>query len=417
MTETQPSFTSRYALAFIFITMLVDTIGLGIVIPVTPRLISELTGEGLSGAARWGGLLFFLFALMQFFFSPMFGNLSDRYGRRPVLILSLLVLGLDYFISGIAPTIAWLIVARVTAGIASSTYPTVNAYIADVSPPEKRAANFGLTGAAFGIGFVLGPAIGGVVGNHFGSRAPFFVAAAVAIGNALFGLLVLKESLPPERRRTFELWRANPVGSLIAIRRYPMIFGLIGVLVLTQLAHDALPATWTFYVMERFHWNPAQVGYSLMAVGVLTSFTFAVLPRLVIPLLGEVNAVYAGFFAAACGYAGYAFSSEPWMLYAWMIVWALAGVGSPALNSILSRQVPADEQGELQGALGSLSSLTSVFAPVVMTNLFSYFTGGHAPVYFPGASFLAAALCELGALAIFFTVHNRLRVEPVEASV
>ena len=416
MSETAQPFASRYALAFIFVTMLVDTIGLGVIIPVAPRLIVELTGDDLSGAARWGGLLFFLFALMQFFFSPVLGNLSDRYGRRPVLIVSLLALAVDYTLSGLAPTIAFLIVARLLSGIAAATFPTVNAYIADVSPPEKRAANFGLTGAAFGIGFVLGPALGGLVGDHWGTRAPFFVAAAVTLANAAFGWLVLKESLPPERRRSFELWRANPIGSLIAIRRYPMIFGLIGVIVLGRLAHDANPATWTYYTMEKFGWGPGQVAWSLVAVGVLTTFSFGVLPRVIIPRIGETRAVYVGLFCAALGYAGYAFSSHPWMLYSWMLVWALAGVGNPALNSILSRQVPPNEQGELQGALASLGSATSVFAPLVMTGLFSYFTSARAPVHFPGAPFLAAGIFELGALAIFVVVHGRLRTAPVEAT-
>jgi DHA1 family tetracycline resistance protein-like MFS transporter len=415
MTEQQ-SFTTRYALTFIFITMLVDTVGLGIIIPVTPQLITELTHEPLSAAARWGGLLFFLFALMQFFFSPVLGNLSDRYGRRPVLIGSLAVLGLDYFISGIAPTIAWLIAARVVAGITSSTYPTVNAYIADVTPPEKRAAGFGLTGAAFGIGFILGPAIGGLIGSHFGTRAPFFAAAAVAFANAAFGFFVLKESLPAHRRRAFDVTRANPFGALMAIRRYPMIYSLLGVLILGQLAHDSLPATWTFVVIEKFRWTPAEVGYSLMAVGLLTSFSFALLPRIVVPRIGETNAVYIGLFFGALGYAGYAFSSQAWMIYAWMVVWALAGVGSPALNSILSKQVPASEQGELQGAIASMTSATSVFAPLVMTGLFSYFSSAMAPVYFPGAPFLAAGVCELVSLLIFFAVHNRLRIAPVGAT-
>jgi len=416
MTDTQQSFASRHALVFIFITMLVDTAGLGIIIPVTPQLITELTHNSLSGAAQWGGLLFFLYALMQFFFSPVLGNLSDRFGRRPILIGSLSVLGLDYLISGLAPTIWWLILARVFAGIAASTYPTVNAYIADVTPPEKRAASFGITGAAFGIGFILGPALGGLIGSHFGTRAPFYAAAAVAFANAAFGYFVLTESLPEHRRRKFEIWRANPLGALMAIRRYPMIFSLLGVLILGRLAHDANPATWTFYVIEKFHWTPDQIGYSLMAVGLLTSISFAVLPRLVVPRLGETNAVYIGLLCGALGYAGYAFSSQAWMLYAWMVVWALSGVGSPALNSILSKQVPASEQGELQGAIASMGSATSIFAPLVMTGLFSYFTSPAAPVHFPGASFFAAGLCELLSFLIFFAVHNRLRVAPAEAA-
>jgi DHA1 family tetracycline resistance protein-like MFS transporter len=413
---SEPAPASRFALAFIFITMLVDTIGLGIIIPVTPQIIAELTGEGLSEAARWGGWLMFVFAAMQFFCAPVMGNLSDRFGRRPVLILSLAALSIDYAITGLAPTIYWLFAGRILSGMAGATYPTVNAYIADVSPPEKRAANFGLTGAAFGVGFIVGPAIGGIVGDAFGARMPFFVAAGVAIANALFGLLVLKESLPANRRRTFELWRANPVGSLFALNRYPMVFGLIGVMVLTQLAHDALPATWTYYTMLKFHWTSADVGYSLMAVGALTAVSFGVLPRLVIPKIGETNAVYVGFLCATLGYAGYAFSANPWQLYGWMVIWALAGIGNPALNSIMSKQVPANEQGELQGAVASVSSLTSVAAPVVMTSLFAYFTSAGALVYFAGASFFAAALFEFGALGLFARTKPHGALAPAESA-
>ena len=405
---------SRYALAFIFITMLVDTIGLGIIIPVTPKIIAQLTGEGLSDAARWGGWLMFVFALMQFAFAPVMGNLSDRFGRRPVLILSLVALSIDYAITGLAPTITWLFVGRFLSGAGGAAYPTVNAYIADVSPPEKRAANFGLTGAAFGIGFIIGPAIGGVVGDMFGPRMPFFFSAGIALANALFGLLVLKESLPPARRRAFEIWRANPVGSLVALRRYPMVFGLIGVTILAQLAHDSLPATWTYYTMLKFNWTTAQVGYSLMAVGAMTAASFGVLPRIVVPRIGEVNAVYVGFLCATIGYAGYAFSNSPLQLYGWMVIWALAGIGGPALNSIMSKQVPASEQGELQGAVASVGSLISIVAPLLMTNLFAYFTSGRAFIYFAGASFLAAALFELGALGIFARTKPHAALAPAE---
>jgi DHA1 family tetracycline resistance protein-like MFS transporter len=414
MSEPVSTPASRFALAFIFITMLVDTIGLGIIIPVTPKIITQLTGEGLSGAASWGGWLMFIFALMQFFCAPIFGNLSDRFGRRPVLIISLIALGIDYLITGLAPTMVWLFVGRILSGMAGATYPTVNAYIADVSPPEKRAANFGLTGAAFGIGFIIGPALGGIIGNAYGPRMPFFVAAAVAVANALFGFFVLKESLPPERRRAFEVWRANPIGSLIALRSFPMVFGLIGVVILGQLAHDSLPATWTYYTMLKFHWTSADVGYSLMAVGALTAASFAILPRLVVPKIGEANAVYVGLSTAVVGYAGYSFSASPWQLYSWMVIWALAGISGPALNSILSKQVPADQQGELQGAVASVSSLTSVAAPVVMTGLFAYFTRSGAPIYFAGAAFLAAALCELGALGLFARTKPHAALAPAE---
>ena len=399
---------SRTALAFIFVTMLVDTIGLGIIIPVTPAIIKQLTGQALSGAAGWGGWLMFVYALMQFLCAPAIGNLSDRFGRRPVLILSLVALSFDYAVTGLAPTIAWLFVGRFLSGVAGGAYPTVNAYIADVSPPEKRAANFGLTGAAFGIGFVLGPAIGGVIGDHWGARAPFFVAAAIALANALFGLLVLKESLPLERRRRFELWRANPLGALRSIGRFPSMYGLIVVGVLLMLAHDALPATWAYYTMLRYHWTPAEVGYSLMAVGIFTAVSFGVLPRFVVPRIGEVRAVFAGFLFATLGYAGYAFSSAPWMIYAWMAVWSLGGMAGPALNAIMSRAVPANQQGELMGARASTDSITSVVAPLLMTGLFKYFTAGDAPLYFAGASFLAAALFEFAALLLFAGMQPRL---------
>lgn len=414
MSEPVIAPASRYALAFIFITMLVDTIGLGIIIPVTPAIIRQLTGEELSGAAGWGGWLMFVYALMQFLCAPAIGNLSDRFGRRPVLILSLLALAVDYAITGLASSIAFLFFARFLSGAAGAAYPTVNAYIADVSPPEKRAANFGLTGAAFGIGFILGPGLGGFIGDHWGARAPFFAAAAIALANALFGLLVLKESLPPERRRKFEMWRANPLGALKALRRYPMMFGLLGVSVLAQLAHDALPATWTYYTMLKFNWGPGDVAISLMIVGALTTVSFGVLPRLVVPRIGETNSVYVGLLCASLGYAGYAFSGSPLVLYAWMVVWSLGGVGGPALSAIMSKQVAANEQGELMGARASLDSITSIIAPLLLTNLFAYFTSGHAPIYFAGASFLAAALFELGAFGIFARTKPRAALAPAQ---
>lgn len=414
LSDVEKPFASRYALAFVFITMLVDTIGLGIIIPVTPAIIKQLTGQNLSGAAGWGGWLMFVYALMQFLCAPLIGNLSDRFGRRPVLILSLVALAVDYAITGLAPTLAWLFVGRFLSGAAGAAYPTVNAYIADVSPPEKRAANFGLTGAAFGIGFILGPGLGGFIGDHWGARAPFFAAAALALANALFGYLVLKESLSPERRRKFELWRANPAGSLKALRRFPAILGLIGVGILLQLAHDALPATWTYYTMLKFNWGPGDVAISLMAVGALTAVSFGVLPRLVVPRIGETNAVYVGLFFSTLGYAGYAFSASPWMLYAWMAVWSLGGIGGPALNSIMSARVPADEQGELMGARASMDSITSIVAPLLLTALFKYFTSGHAFVYFAGASFLAAALFELGALGLFAYARPRTAAAAAE---
>ena len=391
----------RSAMAFIFLTMLIDTIGLGVIIPVSPGLIALLTHQDISGAARRGSWLLFLFAAMQFLCAPLIGALSDRFGRRPVLILSLVMLAIDYVITGLAPNITWLFIGRTLSGIAGASYPTANAYIADISPPEKRAANFGLVGAAFGLGFILGPLIGGFAGEHLGLRAPFFVAAGLAFANALFGLLVLKESLPVERRRRFEWSRANPLGTLKALSRFPQLMILIGVLVLVQFAHDCLPSTWTYYTMLKFGWGPAMVGWSLVAIGALTVISFAVLPRFLVPRIGETGAVYMGLFFAALAYAGYGLASESWIFYAWMIPFTLGGVAGPALNAILSHRVPANEQGELQGAVSSITSLTSVAAMWAMPSLFAWFTGPAAPVYCPGAAFMAACVCELGALLLF----------------
>jgi len=406
---TEPAKSSRLALVFIFLTMLIDTIGLGIIIPVSPGLIAELTHQNLSGAARWGGWLYFSYAAMQFLFAPLIGNLSDRFGRRPVLILSLAMLGVDYLITGLSPTIGWLFVGRTLSGMAGAAYSTANAYIADISPPEKRAANFGLVGAAFGVGFVLGPALGGFVGEHFGLRAPFFVAAGLSFANALFGLLVLHESLPAERRRRFEVWRANPLGSLKALGRFPHLAMLLAVLVLVQFAHDSLPSTWSYYTMLKFGWGPGDVAWSLVAVGVLTAFSFGVLPRLVVPRIGERGAVYLGFVFGAMAYLGYAFATKSWMFYAWMIPFTLGGVGGPALNAIMSHSVPPTEQGELQGATSSVTSLTSVVAMWAMPTLFAWFTGDGAPVHFPGVAFFAAAICEFGALALFVRAMARAK--------
>ena len=402
--------TSRTTLIFIFLTMLIDTIGLGVIIPVSPGIIAQLTHEPISGAARWGGWLFFSYALLQFVCAPVIGGLSDRFGRRPVLILSLLMLGVDYLITGLAPTIVWLFVGRILSGMAGAAYSTVNAYIADISPPEKRAANFGLVGAAFGLGFIMGPALGGFVGEHFGLRAPFFVSAGLCFANALFGLLVLKESLAQDRRRAFEWRRANPLGALKALSHYPALMLLFAMLVLGQLAHDSLPSTWTYYTMLKFGWGPGDVALSLVAIGILTTLSFAVLPRVLVPRIGQANSVYLGLFCGALAYAGYAIATQVWVFYAWMIVFTFGGVANPAMTAILSEQVPADQQGELQGVIASITSLTSIGAPLMMTSLLAWFSGPHAPVYFPGAAFMAAALCELGGLALFFLARRRAQL-------
>jgi len=402
---------SKHALAFIFVTVLIDSMGLGITIPVWPKLITALAHVGLDDAARTGALLSFAYAGMQFLFAPALGNLSDRFGRRPVLILSLVGIAIDYMIMGVAPTVGWLFLGRTLSGMAGASYTTAAAYIADISPPEKRATNFGLIGAAFGVGFVIGPALGGLIGEY-GVRLPFFVSAGLAALNALYGLFVLHESLPAERRRKFELWRANPLGALIVLRRFPTVLPLCGVLILMRLAHDANPTVFSYYTMLKFHWTPAQVGASLMAIGVVVTVAYSTLPRLALRF-GEGRSVYLGLAGGAFSFAGYAFASKGWMIYAFMLPFGLVSMVMPALNAIMTREVGPESQGELQGALASGGSLTSVFAPLLLGNLFAVFSSPGAPVYFPGAAFLAAALCLVLAAGVFALIRARSRTTAV----
>ncbi len=393
----------KHALVFIFITILIDSMGLGIILPVLPKLIATLVHGGMDDAARYGAWLSFSYAGMMFLFSPLLGNLSDRFGRRPILILSLVGIGIDYTIMGFAPSIGWLFAGRLLSGFSGASYTTAAAYIADITPPERRAQNFGLVGAAFGIGFVVGPALGGVIGEY-GVRLPFFAAAACGFANALYGLLVLKESHLQENRRPFEIWRANPLGALLVLRRFPVILPLCAVLVLMRIAHDANPVVFSYYTMEKFGWGPRQVGYSLVAVGIIVTIGYSTLPRLV-PRIGERRAVYFGLMGGALSFAGYAFSTKGWMIFAFMLPFALMSLAMPAVNAIMSREVGPKEQGELQGALTSLGGLTSVVSPLMLGNLFAYFSSRQAPVYFPGAAFLASALCLVLAALLFALIR------------
>lgn len=384
---------------FIFITVLVDTIGLGIILPVLPKLIVELTGEGLSAASVWGGWLYFVYAVAQFFCAPLLGGLSDRYGRRPVLLFSMFAFGIDYLLMGFAPTLLWLFVGRAIAGIAGASATPAYAYIADITPPAKRAQNFGLLGAAFGAGFILGPAVGGLLGS-FGTRVPFFVSAAFALLNLVFGYFVLPETLKPESRRPFSLARANPLGTLLQLRKYPGVVVFAAAIFLWQLAHQSLPGTWAFYTLYKFGWSEAMVGISLAAVGVIMVFSQTVLNRRLIPRLGESHAALFGLCAGAVTYLGYAFASAGWMMFVAMLGWFLAALVYPAINALMSHQVPANAQGELQGGVASLMSLSSIVGPPLMTHLFDYFSTSAAPVHFPGAAFFCAALLTLASAAL-----------------
>ena len=387
------------ALVFIFITLLIDVTGLGIIIPVFPKLIEQLIHGNISQAASWGGWLTFSYAAMQFLFSPILGGLSDRFGRRPVLLFSLLGFGLDYVLQGFAPTIEWLFIGRILAGITGASFTTATAYIADISPPEKRAQNFGLVGAAFGVGFILGPAFGGFLGQY-GPRVPFFVAAGLTMVNFLYGLLILPESLAPENRRHFDWKRANPIGSLMRLGKYPVILGLVASLVLVYIAGFAVQGTWTFYTMEKFKWDEKTVGLSLAAIGLSFAIVQGGLSRIIIPKLGQQRAVYVGLMISAVGYVLLGSATQSWMMFAFMAVYSLGGIAGPSIQGIISTQVSANEQGELQGALTSLTSTTAIFGPLIMTNLFSFFTSPAAPTYLPGAPFYLGSVLFLISAAL-----------------
>lgn len=405
-----PRKPGKRALAFVLVTVLLDTMGFGVIIPVTPELIMELTGEGLSRAAVYGGWLGFVFAALQFLFAPILGNLSDRFGRRPVLLYAVASLGVDYILMGLAPTIAWLFVGRAISGIAGASFTPAHAYIADVSPPEKRAQSFGLMGAAFGAGFVLGPALGGLLGE-LGPRAPFFVAAALSLINFVYGYFVLPETLAVEKRRPFEWRRANPVGTLMQIRKYPLVLGLLAALFLWQIAHQVMPSVWSFYTMYKFGWTEAVVGGSLAFVGVVMVLGQSTLPRLVIPRLGERRTAILGLAVGATGYAGYAFASQGWMMFAWLATWLLAALVMPSTQALMSHRIPADGQGELQGAVAGLHSLSSIVAPPLMTQMFRRFTAEGASIQFPGAPFLLSSGLAIGALVLFWSTGRSSRTE------
>ncbi len=391
----------RGAFAFIFVAVLVDSIGFGIILPVLPRLIMQLTGVSVDRAAVYGGWLSFVYALLQFFCAPVLGNLSDRFGRRPVLLFALLALGCDYLVMGFAPVIAWLFVGRMVAGVAGASFTPAYAYVADITAPARRAQNFGLMGAAFGVGFIVGPAIGGLLGA-FGPRAPFFTAGAIALANTAFGYFALPESLPRESRRPFHWARANPLGTLLQMLEFPPVSWLLGALLLWQLAHQVLPSTWAFYTISKFHWSSAEVGYSLAFVGLVMAVAQGVLTRVLIPWIGgERRAAAAGMAAALIAYIGYAFATEGWMMYAVGLTTFLFALTYPSMNALASQQIPANAQGELQGAVAGLYSLSSIIGPPLMTQVFGHFSARSAGVYFPGAAFLTAALLTVGSALLF----------------
>jgi DHA1 family tetracycline resistance protein-like MFS transporter len=392
----------KHALTFVTMTVFLDTVGFGIVTPVLPELLMELTGRGLSSTSAIAGYLVVSYAVLQFLFAPILGNLSDRFGRRPVLLISLCIYGINYLIMGFAQSLLLLFIGRALTGITSSTYSTANALIADVSPPNERAQNFGLVGMAFGLGFIFGPTLGGLLGE-WNIRAPFFAAAILAFINVTYGFFVLKETLPKSDRRSFDWRRANPVGALLQIRRYPILVGLITVMFIYNIGHHVYPSNWNFYTMLKFDWTPLDVGLSMGLVGILMALIQGGLIRLVIPRFGPVRTALVGFAAAAIAFIGIAFSPTSFWVYIFCIMSAVAGFVGPAISGIMSNQVPQNQQGELQGINASVGSLSAIIGPLLMTQSFSWFTSDSTSVYFPGAAFFIAGILSLVAVVIFLT--------------
>jgi MFS transporter, DHA1 family, tetracycline resistance protein len=400
-------------LGFIFVTIVLDVLGAGMVIPVLPQLVSSLVEGDVSTAAQYYGYFVALFSAMQFLFAPALGGLSDQYGRRPVLLLSLFSAAVNYVLLAVAPTLTLLFIGRAIAGASAANITAANAYIADISPPEQRARNFGLVGAAFGIGFIVGPLLGGVLGG-FGVRVPFLVAGALTLLNALYGLFVLPESLPLERRRSFTWREANPLSSLNALGRYGAVLNLVGTLFCTYLAQQAIYTTWVLYTTYRFAWDSWQQGISLAFFGATTALFQAALLPILLPRLGERRALVLGLISSVVGYVLYGLASAGWMMYVIIAASGLGFVVQPAAQGLISNAVPADEQGAIQGALTSLLSLTAIIGPLASTALFSYFTAPAQPVKVPGAPFFLGALLML--LASLLALRTFMRQQAPEAA-
>jgi DHA1 family tetracycline resistance protein-like MFS transporter len=398
----------RLPVLFIMITVMLDAMGIGLIMPVMPDLLSEVQGGTLGKAAIWGGILSTSFALMQFIFGPILGGLSDRFGRRPVLLISLVVMSLDYLVMAIAGSIWWLLIGRIVGGITAATHSTANAYIADISKPEDKAANFGLLGAAFGIGFILGPLIGGLLAEY-GTRAPFYAAAVLAALNALFGWFILSETVTDKIRRPFSLTRSNPIGALKVLGKLPNIANLLLVYFLYQVAFTVYPAVWAYFGKERFDWDPATIGLSLGLFGVTIALVQGLLIRPFIRVLGERGTVIYGFGFDLMAFLALAFVTSGTLALILTPLAALAGVVTPALQGIMSKAVDDNQQGELQGALTSVSALAMIMAPMTMTYTFAVFTSETAPIYMPGAPFLLSV--GLIAIALFvFARSGRTKV-------
>jgi DHA1 family tetracycline resistance protein-like MFS transporter len=394
----EPKPRRRAAIVFILVTLFIDILGIGVIIPVLPELVKHFVGGSTALAGRYVGVIAASYATMQFFFAPVLGGLSDRFGRRPVLLVSLFGLGVDYLIQGFAPTIWWLFAGRVLAGIMGASFTTAHAYIADVSKPEDRARNFGLVGVMFGLGFIFGPALGGVLGG-INLRLPFFVSAGLALVNWLYGFFVLPESLAPEHRSAFSWKKANPWGSIRYLKTYSLVAGLAVAFVLVALAQRGLENVWVLYTGYRYGWDERTNGLTLALVGLMAAIVQGLLVRPAINWLGERRAILSGLAVSVAAFLGYGLASEGWMVLVIIVVGSLAGVAGPAIQGMVAGAVSVSDQGKVQGALTSLMSLTSIVAPLVFTaGLFSYFTSEGAAYHLPGAPFLMGSALCCGAL-------------------
>ena len=400
MTETNvPPLRARLALTFILATVTLDAIGIGLIFPVMPDLIEDVTGRPLAEAALWGGVLATSFAVMQFLFGPVIGALSDRFGRRPVLLVSLAVMTADYLVMALAGSIWLLLAARLVAGITAATFSTAGAFIADITPPDQRARRFGLIGAGFGVGFVLGPLIGGVLAA-IDPRAPFYAAAGLALANLAFGWFVLPETVTASNRRPFSLARANPLGSLRAVTRLPGLRRLLATFLLLGIAMNVYPAIWAYFGQARFGWDTTMVGVSLAVYGVSFAVGQALLVGPLIRRFGEHRAAHMGMWVNFATLTALGLVTSPALALMITPITALGGVVTPALQAIASRATSADAQGELQGVFASLNAIAMITSPLIMTTTFSHFSGSDAPVFAPGAPFLLAAVLMLACIAL-----------------
>ena len=405
----------KAGLGFILVTLFLDILGIGVVVPVLPRLVASFVGDDTAKGSQLVGYLTATYSLMQFIFAPMLGSLSDRFGRRPVLLVSLLGSTIGYSLLAFAPSLGWFFAGRIVAGICGASFGAATAYIADVSPPEKRAQNFGLMGMAFGLGFIAGPSMGGMLG-HYDLRLPFVLAAALSLANAVYGLLVLPESLAPDHRRPFSWASSNPFGTLKALYRYEAVLGLASSLFFLALAQRGLESVWVLYTKHRYEWSMRQTALSLAYVGLLTGAVQGGLVRRVIPRWGERRAMIIGTLVAVVTFPLYGVVTKEWAwtLYLILALGAVGGLIEPSAQGLMSKAVPPNEQGMLQGGLASLRSLTSVFGPLLGTNLFSYFISARAPVNLPGAPFFSGAVLLL--IALFLALWSFSRSPVVETA-